>query len=204
MLFMPESVYGFRGSVKFLLVAVNTLVGALMRIPYTVGVGVFDGREFTVATTLVLLVPTAGTLWLLANPGLPLAAYLVCAGADWARRRQLLGVDDQHQRVLTAAAQRLGAGTQCRRRQHRRVGDSVGRPAGYRRRRSPATVLGLGAVHGVADGNQYRCVVADERHQRLPRRSRLFAGDAGPGSYVAALVVCILAASARLSGFRSR
>ncbi|OIN81301.1 NarK/NasA family nitrate transporter [Mycobacterium malmoense] len=78
-LFMPESVYGFSAGDKFLLLAVNTLVGALMRIPYTVGIGIFGGRNFTVAITLVLLIPAAGTIWLLANPGLPLWPYLVCA-----------------------------------------------------------------------------------------------------------------------------
>ncbi len=78
-LFMPESVYGFSASDKFLLLAVNTLVGALMRIPYTVGIGIFGGRNFTVAITVVLLIPAAGTIWLLANPGLPLWPYLICA-----------------------------------------------------------------------------------------------------------------------------
>jgi MFS transporter, NNP family, nitrate/nitrite transporter len=78
-LFMPESVYGFPAVDKFLLLAVNTLVGALTRIPYTVGIGIFGGRNFTVAITLVLLIPAAGTIGLLANPGLPLWPYLICA-----------------------------------------------------------------------------------------------------------------------------
>jgi NNP family nitrate/nitrite transporter-like MFS transporter len=78
-LFMPESVYGFSVSDKFLLIAVNTLVHAVMRIPYTAAIGIFGGRNFTVASTLVLLIPTAGTIVLLANPGLPLWPYLVCA-----------------------------------------------------------------------------------------------------------------------------
>jgi NNP family nitrate/nitrite transporter-like MFS transporter len=78
-LFMPVSVYGFSASDKFLLLAVNTLVGALMRIPYTIGIGIFGGRNFTVAITLILLVPAAGTIWLLANPGLPLWPYLLGA-----------------------------------------------------------------------------------------------------------------------------
>lgn len=78
-LFMPESMYGFGASDKLLLLAVNTLVGALMRIPYTAGIGIFGGRNFTLAITLVLLIPTAGTIVLLANPGLPLWPYLVCA-----------------------------------------------------------------------------------------------------------------------------
>lgn len=78
-LFMPESVYGFSAGDKFLLLAVNTLMGVLTRIPYTVGIGIFGGRNFTVGITLVLLIPAAGSIWLLANPGLPLWPYLVCA-----------------------------------------------------------------------------------------------------------------------------
>lgn len=78
-LFMPESVYGISAGDKFLLLAVNTLVGALARIPYTAAIGIFGGRNFTVVSTLILLVPTGGTIWLLANPGLPLWPYLVCA-----------------------------------------------------------------------------------------------------------------------------
>lgn len=78
-LFMPQAVYGFSASDKFLLLAINTLVGAVTRIPYTVGIGIFGGRNFTVAITLVLLIPAGGTIWLLANPGLPLWPYLICA-----------------------------------------------------------------------------------------------------------------------------
>lgn len=78
-LFMPESVYGISAGDKFLLLAVNTLVGAAVRIPYTLGIGRYGGRNFTVAITLVLLIPAALSIWLLANPGLPLWPYLVCA-----------------------------------------------------------------------------------------------------------------------------
>jgi NNP family nitrate/nitrite transporter-like MFS transporter len=78
-LFMPESVYGLSVGDKFLLLAINTLVGALMRIPYTAAIGIFGGRNFTVISTVVLLIPTALTIVLLAHPGLPLWPYLVCA-----------------------------------------------------------------------------------------------------------------------------
>ncbi|MGF2944994.1 nitrate/nitrite transporter [Mycobacterium sp. Lab-001] len=78
-LFMPESQFGFDASDKFLLLAVNTLVGAIARVPYTLGIGLLGGRNFTVASTLILLVPAAGSIWLLAHPGLPLWPFLVCA-----------------------------------------------------------------------------------------------------------------------------
>ncbi|OIN79240.1 NarK/NasA family nitrate transporter [Mycobacterium malmoense] len=78
-LFMPVSVYGFSASDKLLLGAVATLIGGCARIPYTLGIAAFGGRNWTVFSAFVLLIPTVGTIVLLANPGLPLWPYLVCA-----------------------------------------------------------------------------------------------------------------------------
>jgi MFS transporter, NNP family, nitrate/nitrite transporter len=78
-LFMPESVYGVSAGDKFLLGATATLVGACLRIPYTLATATFGGRNWTVFSAFVLLIPTVGTMWLLANPGLPLWPYLLCA-----------------------------------------------------------------------------------------------------------------------------
>lgn len=78
-LFMPASVYGFSASDKFLLGATATMVGACLRFPYTFATARFGGRNWTVFSALVLLIPTIGTMLLLANPGLPLWPYLVCA-----------------------------------------------------------------------------------------------------------------------------
>jgi MFS transporter, NNP family, nitrate/nitrite transporter len=78
-LFMPTSVYGFSAGDKFLLGATATLVGACLRFPYTFATARFGGRNWTIFSALVLLVPTIGTMVLLANPGLPLWPYLLCA-----------------------------------------------------------------------------------------------------------------------------
>jgi len=78
-LFMPQAVYGFSAGDKFLLAATATLVGACLRIPYTLATATFGGRNWTVFSAVVLLIPTVGTMVLLANPGLPLWPYLVCA-----------------------------------------------------------------------------------------------------------------------------
>src|SRR5215204_899756 len=78
-LFMPEVIYGFTAGDKFLLGATATLVGACLRIPYTLATATFGGRNWTVFSAFVLLIPTVGTMWLLAHPGLPLWPYLVCA-----------------------------------------------------------------------------------------------------------------------------
>jgi NNP family nitrate/nitrite transporter-like MFS transporter len=78
-LFMPAAVYHFSASDKFLLGATATLVGACLRIPYTLATATFGGRNWTVFSAFVLLIPTLGTMWLLAHPGLPLWPYLLCA-----------------------------------------------------------------------------------------------------------------------------
>jgi NNP family nitrate/nitrite transporter-like MFS transporter len=78
-LFMPQQVYGFSTGDKLLLAATATLVGALVRIPYTMATTRFGGRNWALFSSLVLLVPTVGAIVLLAHPGLPLWPYLVCA-----------------------------------------------------------------------------------------------------------------------------
>lgn len=78
-LFMPESVYGIKPGDKLLLAAVATLVGAGVRIPYVSATAKFGGRDWAVLSSLILLIPTVGTLLLLVNPGQPLWMYLVCA-----------------------------------------------------------------------------------------------------------------------------
>jgi NNP family nitrate/nitrite transporter-like MFS transporter len=78
-LFMPRSVYGLSPADKLLLGATATLVGGCLRIPYAVAVAKFGGRNWMVFSSLVLLIPTVGTIALLANPGQPLWMYLVCA-----------------------------------------------------------------------------------------------------------------------------
>lgn len=78
-LFMPQAVYGFTAADKFFLVAVPTLVGALLRIPYTMATSVFGGRNWAIVSGVALLLPTLGTWWLMANPGQPYAVFLAVA-----------------------------------------------------------------------------------------------------------------------------
>ena len=78
-LFMPQAVYGFSAGDKFLLGATATVVAALLRIPYALGIALVGGRTWTVASLVVLMIPTIGALALLAHPGLPLWPYLLCA-----------------------------------------------------------------------------------------------------------------------------
>jgi MFS transporter, NNP family, nitrate/nitrite transporter len=113
-LFMPASVYGFSAGDKLLLGAVATLVGGCARIPYTLGIAAFGGRNWTTFSAFVLLIPTVGTIVLLANPGLPLWPYVVCAaltglgGGNYAA--SLANVNAFYPQRLKGAALAINAG----------------------------------------------------------------------------------------------
>ena len=78
-LFMPQAVYGFTAADKFFLVAVPTLVGAVLRVPYTMATAFFGGRNWAIVSGIALLVPTVLTWWLMANPGASLGAFMAVA-----------------------------------------------------------------------------------------------------------------------------
>ncbi|MFH8347232.1 nitrate/nitrite transporter [Streptomyces sp. NPDC018045] len=76
-LFMgPE--YGIDAAGKFFLVAVATLVGAVLRVPYTLAVARFGGRNWTVFSVALLLVPTAAAAFAL-RPGTSYSVFLLVA-----------------------------------------------------------------------------------------------------------------------------
>jgi NNP family nitrate/nitrite transporter-like MFS transporter len=70
--------YGFDTGQKFLLTTVPTAVGAVLRIPYTFAVAKFGGRNWTVASATLLLVPCITTAFFL-HPGVSFATLLVVA-----------------------------------------------------------------------------------------------------------------------------
>ncbi|MFI9234001.1 nitrate/nitrite transporter [Streptomyces rimosus] len=72
----PE--YGIDAAGKFFLVAVATLVGAVLRVPYTFAVARFGGRNWTVFSVALLLVPTAAAAFAL-RPGTPYPVFLLVA-----------------------------------------------------------------------------------------------------------------------------
>ncbi|MFD4366349.1 MFS transporter [Rhodococcus sp. NPDC058521] len=78
-LFMPSDIYGIDAAGKFFLVAVPTLVGSILRIPYTVATARFGGRNWTVFSALVLFVPTLGVLYLMTNPGASYTTFMLVA-----------------------------------------------------------------------------------------------------------------------------
>ncbi|WP_006245346.1 nitrate/nitrite transporter [Mycolicibacterium tusciae] len=78
-LFMPQDVYGIDAAGKFYLVAVPTLVGAAMRIPYTVAPAKFGGRNWTIVSALLLLIPTVLTLWVMKRPDTSYTTFMIVA-----------------------------------------------------------------------------------------------------------------------------
>ncbi len=74
-LFMgPE--YGLSPADKFLLTSVVTLVGAVVRVPYTFAVAVFGGRNWTVISASLLLVPTVAAFAVM-EPGTSYSTFLL-------------------------------------------------------------------------------------------------------------------------------
>jgi NNP family nitrate/nitrite transporter-like MFS transporter len=78
-LFMPQATYHIDAAGKFYLVALPTLVGAAMRIPYTVAPAKFGGRNWTIVSALLLLIPTVLTLWVMQRPDSSYTTFMVVA-----------------------------------------------------------------------------------------------------------------------------
>ncbi|MDF3287733.1 MFS transporter [Streptomyces silvisoli] len=70
--------YGIDAAGKFTLTALPTAVGAVLRLPYTVAVSVFGGRNWTVISALLLLVPTV-LAGLALRPGVSYGTLLAAA-----------------------------------------------------------------------------------------------------------------------------
>jgi MFS transporter, NNP family, nitrate/nitrite transporter len=68
--------YGFDPAEKFLLTAAPTLVGALLRLPYTFAVGKFGGRNWTIVAALLLLVPSI-MIAIVLQPGVSFSTLLI-------------------------------------------------------------------------------------------------------------------------------
>ncbi|XVX19853.1 MFS transporter [Actinomycetota bacterium] len=64
---------------QFWLVAVPSLVGATLRIPYTFAVPRFGGRNWTMVSALLLLLPTLALAWAVRRPETPFTTMLLIA-----------------------------------------------------------------------------------------------------------------------------
>jgi NNP family nitrate/nitrite transporter-like MFS transporter len=77
--YLPQAGFAFSINQLFWLVAVPNLVGATMRFPYTFAVARFGGRNWTVVSALLLLLPLGLLVACVSNPGTPYWAFLVAA-----------------------------------------------------------------------------------------------------------------------------
>jgi NNP family nitrate/nitrite transporter-like MFS transporter len=68
--------YGINPAQKFLLTALPTLVGAILRLPYTFAVARFGGRNWTIVSALLLLLPTIAIAIVL-EPGVSFSTLLL-------------------------------------------------------------------------------------------------------------------------------
>jgi NNP family nitrate/nitrite transporter-like MFS transporter len=74
-LFMgPE--YGLTPADKFMLTSMVTLVGAVVRVPYTFAVAIFGGRNWTIVSASLLLVPTIAAFTVM-EPGTSFSTFLL-------------------------------------------------------------------------------------------------------------------------------
>ncbi|MCW2684477.1 MAG: major facilitator superfamily 1 [Blastococcus sp.] len=75
-LFLPEPVFGIDPAGKFLLTTLPTALGAFVRLPYTFAVATFGGRNWTIVSAALLLVPTIATAIVL-QPGVSFTTLLI-------------------------------------------------------------------------------------------------------------------------------
>jgi NNP family nitrate/nitrite transporter-like MFS transporter len=71
--------FAFTEGQLFWLVALPNLVGATLRLPYTFAVPRFGGRNWTVVSALLLLVPTTALAWAVSNPETSFGTMLLVA-----------------------------------------------------------------------------------------------------------------------------
>jgi NNP family nitrate/nitrite transporter-like MFS transporter len=71
--------FSFTPQQLFFLVAIPNLVGALIRVPYTLAVGQFGGRNWTMVSAGLLLIPTLSFAYFVTKPDTPYWAFCVIA-----------------------------------------------------------------------------------------------------------------------------
>ncbi|HET6269264.1 MAG TPA: MFS transporter, partial [Arthrobacter sp.] len=77
---LPAAGFTFSTSEIFWLISMPSLVGATLRIPYTFMVPRFGGRNWTVVSALLLLIPSIGLALCVSDPDTPFGVMLLVAG----------------------------------------------------------------------------------------------------------------------------
>ncbi|HET9960592.1 MAG TPA: NarK family nitrate/nitrite MFS transporter [Polyangiaceae bacterium] len=78
---LPKAGFPYTTEQLFQLVAVPGLVGALARIPYTLAVPKFGGRNWTIVSALLLSIPTLSMIVLVRDPSTPFWLMLLSAAS---------------------------------------------------------------------------------------------------------------------------
>ncbi len=76
---LPKMGFTFSVEQLFVLIALPNLIGAMIRIPYTLAVPKFGGRNWTIVSAAMLLVPTLLFAWAVQHPETPYWVFLVIA-----------------------------------------------------------------------------------------------------------------------------
>jgi len=76
---LPAAGFHYSTDELFQLVAFPGLIGSLMRFPYTFAVTAFGGRNWTIFSAAVLLIPTLCLAWFVSQPGTPFWLMLLVA-----------------------------------------------------------------------------------------------------------------------------
>ncbi|WP_051706705.1 MFS transporter [Nocardioides aequoreus] len=77
--FLLAQGFEFSPQQLFFLVALPNLVGSLLRVPYTFAVGLFGGRNWTIVSAALLIIPTVGFALAVGNPATPYWAFCLIA-----------------------------------------------------------------------------------------------------------------------------
>src|ERR1700689_4541396 len=76
---LPQAGFHYTTDQLFQLVALPGLIGSLMRFPYTFAVTTFGGRNWTIFSASVLLIPTLGLAYFVSEPDTPFWLMLTVA-----------------------------------------------------------------------------------------------------------------------------
>lgn len=83
-IFLPDVGFSLTTAQQFWLVSLPPLVGATLRIPYSFTVALFGGRNWTIISAALLLIPTLAITLALGNPDTPIwVLFLIAAAAGF-------------------------------------------------------------------------------------------------------------------------
>ncbi len=165
----------------FWLISMPSLVGATLRIPYTFMVPRFGGRNWTIVSAGLLLIPSIGLAIAVSNPATPfgllllIAAFAGFGGGNFASSMANITF------FYPAAQKGYALGLNAARRQPRRLGRAVRRSDRHhrRRRRHPQPAgrgSRLGAAHHRRDGRRVlphgQPLQRQGRHHGIPCRTQ--------------------------------